>query len=69
MIAMSKGMLYYCKITESEGVDTTERQDVVRNNHILSSKPVLNSMRFVTSTFSKTETLTMSLIFAMNVVL
>ena len=69
MIAISKGMLYYSKITESEGVDTTERQDVVRNNHILSSKPVLNSMRFVTSTFSKTETLTMSLIFAMNVVL
>ena len=31
-------MLYYYKITESDGLDTTERQDVVRNNHILSSK-------------------------------
>ena len=37
-VTISKGILYYCKITGSQGVDTTEGQDVVRDNRILSSK-------------------------------
>ena len=39
------------------------------NDEIVSEeikKVIANSVRFVTSTFSKTETLTISLIFAMN---
>ena len=31
-------MLYYCKITKSEGIDNSEGKDVVCNNCILNSK-------------------------------
>ena len=31
-------MLYYCKITKSEGIDNSEGKDVICNNSILNSK-------------------------------
>ena len=55
-------MLFYNKITESEELDTTEDTDVDRTGLGL-----LNSVTFVTSTFSKIEYLSISLIFAMDV--
>ena len=51
-------MLFGSHITESEGIDM--QGDVVCTN-------VEFSKQFVTSTFSKTETLIISLMFVMNV--
>ena len=52
-------MLFYSKITESEGIDKSEGLDVVRDVVFF----LINSATFVTSTFSKTETLTIGLMF------
>ena len=43
----SKTMLVYCKITQSDGIDNPEGADVVCNSGV----SLLNSVRFVTSTF------------------
>ena len=34
----SQKMLFYCKITESDGIDNSEGTDVVRNSGVFSSK-------------------------------
>ena len=56
-------MLFYSKITESEEIDKSEGLDVVCDVVFL----LINSATFVNSTFSKTETLTICLMFALNV--
>ena len=56
-------MLFYSKITESEGIDKSEGLHVVHDVVFF----LINSATFVTSTFSKTETLTIYLMFALNV--
>ena len=56
-------MWFYDKITESEQLDTSIGTDVICTGMVSSKQCVT----FVTSTFSKTETLTISLMFTTDI--